>query len=790
MFIFMSVITKYTIMRHSTTVFFLALFFTTNVVGQIYCPANITASCFSSLTLEECGNATVVSGNYNSNQVKFVDDNQLSACNEGDVFRKFYIDVNYSNTFTEGEPSCTQTISLTYDELPLNIQYPTEVVLNCLDEIPNQSPTWSSHPCDLVGYTFEDEIFEFEAGACLEIIRTFSVINWCEYEGDTGVGLYTGIQIIKIIDSEAPEIQNCEDIVFDAVENCEATITLNNIANDVGDCPSGLLQWTLSVDLWADGTEDLFYGPNEPQPFKVDEIQNGEELSITLPENIGISNHKLVWKVTDGCGNVRSCNSRFEVKDNKPPTPYCKNFLSATLNGENGGQLVIPVELFDNGAFDNCSSQEELKISFSENINDTERIIECGEIGFQFYRIYYTDAAGNQDFCEVFMFVLDNGSCSGKFEPEGKITNRQGAPIENVSVYLLDEASMVSETLTSEVGMFTFGAQSLMETYFAKAQKNEDPMLGVDILDFQLMLDGILGKSNLDYYQKIAADLNEDGQFDLSDLELFRDVLHGEVEFSGEDSWKFIPLSQNTNSIDAVFNPEISIMDYQHGFNFYGVKKGDLTTLENTNGLEPHIDEVELVLKIESDRVVITNPNSIETGFFLIDIDIDEDLVTNNLSTGNLYGHSNSARIINLSEEYLTLYPNDFNLAIKYSSSDDALYIKDQLVKNVSILNESHDGLVNVTWTIIDKRDNNSVILMEEELIKLKSTFFQDQLIVFGKNILSITLTSLDGQLISTSINMENNSALINIDSSLPKGVYFLSANSFFEKQVFKVVKM
>ena len=777
-------------MRLSATVLFLALFFSSNVIGQLYCPADITASCFSSLTLEECGNATVVSGNYNSNQVKFVDDKQVNACNEGDVYRKFYIDVDYSNTFTEGEPFCIQTISLLYDELPLNVQFPSEVVLNCLDELPNQSPTWSSHPCDLVGYTYVDEIFEFEAGACLKVVRTFSVINWCEYEGGTSAGLYTGIQIIKVVDNVAPEIQNCEDLVFDAVENCEAMITLKNTANDVGDCPSGLLQWTLSVDLWADGTEDLFYGPNEPQPFKVDKIQNGEELSITLPQNVGIANHKLVWKVTDGCGNVRSCSSRFEVKDNKAPTPYCKNFLSATLNGEDGGQLVIPVTLFDHGAYDNCSSQEEIKISFSDNVTDTERTIECGEIGVQFFRIYYTDAAGNQDFCEVFMFILDNGSCGGKFEPEGKIVTRQGVPLAGVSTYLMDEEEMVSQSSTSADGVFTFGEQGLMESYYAKAQKDDDPMLGVDILDYQLMVDGALGRSKLDYYQKIAADLNEDGRFDLSDLQLFRDVFHGEVELSAENSWKFVPFSQETNPVDAIYDSEMSIMDYQNGFNFYGVKIGDLTEAENLNEIKPNSEDVELELRIENDRVVITNPKTIETGFFSIDLEADVNQITKTQSIGELYEYSNSTRIVNVSEEYLTLNPNDLNLVIDYSSTEDVFLIKDELIKNISLINKDHDGIVNVVWSIIDQRDDTSVTTEENGSIEINSTFFQNQLIVNGENIRSISMTSISGQMINTTVLEDNNSSVININDSLPGGIYYLSVISITGQSVFKVLKL
>ncbi len=785
----MAVITKYTIMRHSITVLFFALFLTTNLVGQIFCPADITATCLSSLTIQECGNATVVSGNYNSNQVKFVDDNQLNACNEGDVFRKFYIDVDYSNSFTEGEPYCTQTITLTYDELPLNVQFPSEVILNCLDELPNQGPTWSSHPCDLVGYTYEDEIFEFEAGACLKIVRSFSVINWCEFDGDTGAGLYTGIQIIKIIDNEAPEIQNCEDLVFDAVENCEATITLNNIANDAGDCPSALLQWTLSVDLWADGTEDFYYGPNEPLPFKIDKIENGEELSITLPENVGIASHKLVWKVIDGCGNVRSCNSRFDVIDNKPPTPYCKNFLSATLNGEDDGQLVIPVELFYHGGYDNCSSEDEIKISFSENVDDTERIIECGEIGFQFFRIYYTDASGNQDFCEVFMFVLDNGSCAGKFEPEGRVVTRSGIPQENVSTYLMDEEGMVTESITALEGNYSFGDQSMMENYYAEANKEDDPMSGVDILDYQIMLDGALGKSNMDYYRKIAADLNDDGQFNFEDLELFREVLSGTSEFSSDNVWKFVPISQVTNNDNAIFDPSFSILDYQEGFNFWAIKKGDLSDTEFIEESNVMIESVDLLFTLENDKVVITNPASFKTGFYSIDLNVENEMISDNLSSGKKHENESSSRILNLNNEFITFNENDINLSVQYKSDQDALQIKDALVENISFINETHNGISNINWIVVDNRNEKSITQKTSKSINVYPTIFENQIIIEAQDIQTVTLKSYNGLPVDISMKSEVGVSTIKTSDYLPSGIYFLTITRSSGKEVIKVVK-
>ena len=378
-------------------------------MAQIHCPDDIVVSCLSDLSPDETGKANVISGNYHPSMVKFIDQDETNACNEGTVFRRWYLDVDYSNTYTENEPSCIQTITQVYENFPLNIQFPTDREFTCVDEIPVDSPTWNHHPCDLVGYTYEDEIFEFEEGACLKIVRKYYVINWCVYDENTNEGLYEGIQIIKVFDDVVPNIENCEDQYFEVDGNCEALVTLTNSATDVGDCASGTLTWRVSVDLWADGTEDLFYGPNEPAPFRLDPVANGAEVAVVLPEALTTSKHKVDWKVTDGCGNVRTCSSRFFIEDKKPPTPYCLNFTSSTLNGEDGWTLTIPADFFNVEALDNCSASDKIRLSFSENPEDTERVIECGDTGFQFFRIYYTDEADNQDFCEVFMIIFDNG---------------------------------------------------------------------------------------------------------------------------------------------------------------------------------------------------------------------------------------------------------------------------------------------------------------------------------------------------------------------------------------------
>jgi hypothetical protein len=51
-----------------------------------------------------------------------------------------------------------------------------------------------------------------------------------------------------------------------------------------------------------------------------DDNKNPFDASGTYP--VGV--HKIKWFVEDGCGNIAVCETLFEVKDCKAPTPYCR----------------------------------------------------------------------------------------------------------------------------------------------------------------------------------------------------------------------------------------------------------------------------------------------------------------------------------------------------------------------------------------------------------------------------------------------------------------------------------
>jgi len=758
--------------------------------AQLFCPENIVVSCLSDLTPDECGMATVVSGNYHPSMVKYVDQNETNACNEGIVYRTFYLDIDYNNTFTDNEPSCIQTITLEYFNLPLNLQFPSDKEYTCVDEIPVDHPTWQSNPCDLIGYTYEDDIFEFEQGACLKIVRTYHVINWCVYDVNTQDGLYEGIQIIKIIDNQSPEIDDCGDQYFDSGANCEAMVTLVNSATDSGDCPSGTLTWRVSVDLWADGTEDLFYGPNEPEPYRLDPVENGANVKIVIPEALGVAKHKVVWKVTDGCGNVRTCPVEFFVEDNKPPTPYCLNFTSSTLNGAEGWTLTIPATFFNIDAVDNCSAKEDIILSFSENIEDTERVIECGDTGFQFFRIYYTDEAGNQDFCEVFMLIFDNGSCSGRYAPSGSISKPNGQPIAEASAYLLEQENIVSQINSNDMGYFSFGEQDLVEEYKATIKKEGGNDSDVDIEDFILMRSALIGLEELDFYQKVAADINQDNLFDKDDLYEFRDVLLDRSNIEPEDTWTFIPkmYDMSSNPVELEVEENIPYSSYGLGFDFYGIRTGDLTgSIMNEIVDESENEEIDLTLEISNNIISIISNQDFESDAYQFDLAVFGSQLDDNYNTENISfkATENGQRIVNL-EKSQSISKDQVLMSMNIEIYNK--YSIEEIIKTAKIFQLGNINPAKVNWIFVDKR-HFAQENFESLLWRIYPLPMTDQLNINATNISKIALFSISGQYIDIDTIINEKGAEITITETLPHGVYFLKVTTATKERIIKVVR-
>jgi hypothetical protein len=506
--------------------------------ASIVCPGDKTIYCHDDRYYTQLTGTPIVFG-YPQQMVRYVDTDYLNNCNVGYIQRRWYVDVNQDGAWQSWEGSCTQIIYMQAVTQPVTVTFPADKTYNCKEQIKLDKPVWVSGPCDVIGFSYKDDIFEIAPDACYKIIRNFTVINWCTYHPQNpdwnGQGIWTHKQVLKVVETEAPVFNQCDPVVFNTDVDCKAAIVLTKSAMDDSNCPSQLLSWLVEVDLWANGTIDYKYGFTESGQYFIAPQSNGALVSVTLPERVGVGKHKIKWAVRDQCGNFRTCNSYFEVVDKKPPTPYIYAFLTSAFRGDQM-TLEIPARLFDRGSVDNCTPKSKLRFSFSNDVNDTLRVISCNNFGFQYFTIYVTDQAGNSDFAEAFMLVFDNGSCNFGFTFPGRVIKADGKPLPGTIIELMKNGVPVSETQSDDDGSFYLEEISLMNDYYLEVHHDNPETPVLNIIDFLALRDYLFGAFTLENYQFIAADVNGDRRIRANDLMLMRDIILGKAS---RPDWKF-----------------------------------------------------------------------------------------------------------------------------------------------------------------------------------------------------------------------------------------------------------
>ena len=119
---------------------------------------------------------------------------------------------------------------------------------------PEMYPQIKDDDCELIGITYSDQTIDIDEDGCFKILRTWKVIDWCTYVPDIplasrypdvivddrcvadeenracvyrelkddGDGFMTYLQVIKIVDDQAPVVTCNPDSVFCIYdENCE-----------------------------------------------------------------------------------------------------------------------------------------------------------------------------------------------------------------------------------------------------------------------------------------------------------------------------------------------------------------------------------------------------------------------------------------------------------------------------------------------------------------------------------------------------------------------------------------
>ena len=615
-------------------------------VAGIVCPADVTLACDMDYTDPNMIGTATTQSLCGSESVTTSFTPQLNACGVGFVIATYTVEGSSPSI------SCSQRITVenpypAFD--PNGIRFPRDLPTSptgqiaCTDDITYDPPTWTAGPCDFIGYSESVDTFFIEEGsgdsdACFKILRSFTVIDWCVYDETNGEeGLTLGSQTIKITDKEAPVLLACEDATYDVDADCVRTSTvLTNMAEDNGDCASDWLKWQVFVDTWADGVVDYEYSsflPSNDSNINNDTNGNGindrylaptssgEEVAVDVTEVLesSMTNHIVSWKVTDGCGNVASCETTFMVVDQKAPTPYCVSISTALM--ANGGVELWAID-FDLGAFDNCTAQEDLRFTFSstapENDSSYDAALRSSSMEFNTagvisVDVYVWDELGNSDFCTVTLTVIDNNGSGSR--AAGITATELGNGVSEAEVLIEANISEYPLTVaTSATGDYAFDSNPNGIDYEITVNKNDDHTNGVSTLDLVLIQRHIVGFTNLDSpYKVIAADINADDKVSSIDIvELRKLVLGVQDEFNNNTSWRFVDGTQTFADITSPFPVDESrvisnLTVDMNEENFVAVKVGDVnaTATHNVAGATTEVRSGTSMLLEVSDRAVV-----------------------------------------------------------------------------------------------------------------------------------------------------------------------------------------
>jgi len=682
------------------------------------CPDPITIACDIDDTNTDITGVALGTGACGGANVVYEDIlREIDDCGEGYIIRRWSI---------EGREDiyCEQFITKTGFVSDPTVSFAAvqdTTVFGCPDLELLGEPTWAGNPCQDIGYTSSSEVFDIENGACYTLVVTYEVVNWCVYKpndpnwvetDDFTDGQIIHKQYIKVADTSIPVIAMCADTIYavndqaDTNNNgdiCETQVTLVNSASDTGSgtCPAGWLKWQVFVDLWGDGTDDLEYSSfvpiNDTQndddngngvpDFYLAPTASGEEVSITLPHIPGsMSDHKVTWKVTDGCENHATCINAFSVQDLKPPTPYCVEISTALMGST--GSVDLWASDFNAGAFDNCTAESDLRYTFTnmppeldsrydDMLMSSARTFTCEDIanGPILVEVYVWDEKGNSDYCTVLLTILDNqNACGDAMVIGGRIGTEAGEDVADVTVTIDAMLPEYPRTqLTAANGEFAFTGVPSAAATTLRSSKNTDHKNGINTLDFVFIQRHILELEMLQTpYQLIAADVSNDQKVRASDLLQLRKLILGVYsEFPANESWRFVDASQ---IFDDPLDPwpfvEVLEGDAMISNDFIAIKVGDVdgTATANVTGhatIESRAEssmilqyEEQSVSKGQPVKVVLTAGQQQEL------VGMQLTMQTNSLQLTNIVSDW-----VQLADDNIAMHKDAFTLSVHNSSA-------------------------------------------------------------------------------------------------------------------------
>ena len=306
-------------------------------------------------------------------------------CGFGRIIRRFRATDEAGNQSTN---FCQQIVDI-HEVHNYEIRFPADAEAICGVAEPD-SVIYEELACDLLAVSHTDEFFSASGEECYKIFRTWKVINWCEYDGesaplvigrdedcdgqpgdeavwvlrrpngytyidrdndetepnnvplafqnicqgwddfwrkeDTTPGYYEYTQIIKVYDDVDPII-TAEEQNFCSYDNVNCDGVVVYPFSIEENCTPEDLTIKVFLDAGADGGVDVNLTESGAFGFSL----TGTYPDYTIGGQYPIGCHAFEVHVEDGCGNVTASLLPFCVQDCKAPAPICINGLAIEL---------------------------------------------------------------------------------------------------------------------------------------------------------------------------------------------------------------------------------------------------------------------------------------------------------------------------------------------------------------------------------------------------------------------------------------------------------------------------
>ncbi len=267
-----------------------------------------------------------------------------------------------------------------------------------------------------IGVTFEDGQPIITCPNTFKVVRTFTVIDWCE-PGD----VRTFTQVVKVGDTEAPTFSGPRQFDFQGNELDGLTFSTN--AGNI--CAAYIRLDDPTIRVADNCSENIFITANiypngdlEATPigtFVVDLNDGNAEISSAIP----VGDHVLRYLVRDDCGNLAEFDFDFSVVDRTAPVAVCEDGLNISITAGQSqtdeastGIAVITPEMIDAGSYDDCNGIDLFIARVNDaNVNiepyDQELVLTCADLGVVRVGLRVIDDLGNVNDCWLDILVED-----------------------------------------------------------------------------------------------------------------------------------------------------------------------------------------------------------------------------------------------------------------------------------------------------------------------------------------------------------------------------------------------